>query len=228
MKILVAEDDPIIRDSLCELLNSWGYAADRAEDGATGLEMALGLDYDLLILDINMPRLDGLSLCKQIRQKPIKQPLIMMLTAKDTHLDIISGLGIGADEYIVKPFSAEVLHAQIKALLRRASTEPQLKWQWGKLELLADSHQARWTQAEIKLTSKEHLILEQLLKAQGRNCSKESLLNAGWSWSEAPGEETVKTHVKNLRSKLGKYGAPADLIETVYGVGFRMNPIHAN
>jgi DNA-binding response OmpR family regulator len=228
VKILVVEDDAIIRESLCELLDNWGYAADGAGDGVTGLDMALGFNYDLLILDLNMPMLDGLSVCRQIRQKLIKQPLIMLLTARDTHLDIISGLGVGADEYIVKPFAAEVLHAQIKALLRRAAADPQSRWQWGKLELLADGHKASWNQVEIKLTGKEHLILEQLLKAQGGSCSKDSLLNAGWSWSEVPGEETVKTHVKNLRCKLSKHGAPVDLIETVYGIGFRMNPMHAS
>ena len=227
LKVLVAEDDPTIRNSLCELLASWGYACDKAEDGAAALELALCLDYDLLILDINMPRLDGIELCRRLRQQPIKQPLILMLTARDTNLDVIAGLGAGADEYIVKPFAADVLHAHVKALLRRSSTAPHIKLQWGKLELAVDGHQATWNQVDLKLTVKEHLILEQLLKAQGQSCSKDCLLNAGWSWSEVPGEETVKTHVKNLRSKLTKSGAPVDLIETVYGVGFRMNPLHA-
>ena len=227
LKVLVAEDDPTIRNALCELLVSWGYACDKAEDGVTALELALGLDYDLLILDVNMPRLDGIELCRRLRQQLIKQPLILMLTARDTNLDVITGLGAGADEYIVKPFDADVLHAHVQALLRRASTVPHVKWQWGKLELAVDGRQASWNQIDLKLTLKEHLILEQLLKAQGQSCSKDRLLNAGWSWSEVPGEETVKTHVKNLRNKLTHSGAPVDLIETVYGVGFRMNPLHA-
>jgi len=228
MKILVVEDDKIIRESLLEMLGAWGYACDGAENGLIGWEMSQQLAYDLVILDLNLPKLNGLEVCKRMRQQFKTQPLVLMLTARDSNLDKVSGLEQGADEYLIKPFDANVLHAHLKALLRRASRTLQTEWQWGKLKVGADGHSASFYGHGLKLTAKEHLILETLIKAQGQSCSKEKILDSAWAWSDSPGEESIKTHVKNLRAKLSRLRAPVDLIETVYGIGFRLNPLHAN
>lgn len=227
MKILVVEDDPVIRQSLVELVSHWGYVADEAENGELAWEMLRAQDYDLVLLDLNLPKVDGLELCRRLRNSRLAQPLVLMLTARDTTSDNVRGLDDGADDYLVKPFEPVLLKARIQALLRRAGRPLHDFWQWGDLRLDGDGRAASFGGADLRLTPKEHLILEELLKAGGRACSKDSLIRAAWGWAETPGEESVKAHVKNLRAKLGACGAPADLIETVYGVGFRLNSNYA-
>lgn len=227
MKILLVEDDPLILDLLRELMELWGFISDEATDGEAALEMAQEVDYDLLLLDLNLPRVDGLTVCRRLRQMLERQPLILMLTARDTKGEKMLGLEEGADDYMVKPFDPQMLHVRIKALLRRVERPLHTGWQWGRLHLERDSHGADYDGRELKLTAKEYLILEALMQAGGRTCSKGRLLHAAWSWADCPGEESLKTHVKNLRAKLMALDAPADLLETVYGVGFRLNPAHS-
>lgn len=227
MKLLIVEDDPVIRQSLCELASHWGYASDEADNGEMAWEMLQVQSYDLVLLDLNLPKLDGMEVCKRLRRKKGLQPMVLMLTARDTTLDNIQGLEKGADDYVVKPFDPSLLKARIQALLRRAERPLSDTWQWGLLVLEADGRTARYGGNDLHLTPKEHLILEELLKACGRTCSKEFLLQVAWGWADTPGDESVKTHVKNLRAKLASGGAPADLIETVYGVGFRLNANYA-
>jgi len=227
MKILVVEDDPLILQALGELVETWGHACDVAADGELAWDLARLVSYDLVVLDLNLPKLDGLTLCRRLRTQLEKQPLILMLTARDTNLDRVVGLDDGADDYMVKPFDPDELRARIKALLRRADRPLLTVWQWGGLEVDRDGHGARYGGRQLRLTAKEHLILENLMQAAGGTCSKDRILSAAWSWTDAPGEESVKTHVKNLRAKLATAGAPVDLLETVYGVGFRLNPNHA-
>lgn len=121
MKILVVEDDPLIRRSLCELVEAWGYACDDAADGLVAWELLQACPYDLVLLDLNLPGLDGLSLCRRLRAAGGHQPLLLMLTSRDTNLDHVVGLDQGADEYMVKPFDPDLLRANVRALLRRAS-----------------------------------------------------------------------------------------------------------
>ena len=189
--------------------------------------MLCAQEYDLVILDLNLPKLDGLEVCRRLRKKQGSQCLILMLTARDTTHESIQGLEEGADDYLVKPFDPSLLRARIQALLRRATRPLNQTWQWGELKLQADGRAAFYREKDLHLTPKEHLILEELMKASGRTCSKEFLLQAAWGWADTPGDESVKTHVKNLRAKLTKRGAPADLIETVYGLGFRLNRNYA-
>lgn len=228
MKILIVEDDPLILELLREMVELWGYVSDEATDGETALEMAKQISYDLLLLDLNLPKLDGMTVCRRLRQSLERQPLILMLTARDTKFDKMAGLEEGADDYMVKPFDPEMLHVRVKALLRRVDRPLQAGWHWGQLHLERDSHGADYAGLELKLTAKEYLILEALMQADGRTCSKDRLLQAAWGWAEIPGEESLKTHIKNLRAKLMALGAPADLLETVYGVGFRLNPCHTS
>lgn len=227
LKVLIVEDEPVIRQSLCELVSHWGYVSDEAEDGELALELLQAHSYDLVLLDLNLPKVDGMTLCRKLRQKTGPQPLVLMLTARDAMADNIRGLEEGADDYVVKPFDPALLKARVQALLRRAVRPLNDSLEWGALLLDRDGRTAVYGSEDLHLTPKEHLILEELIKAGGRACSKDFLIQAAWGWAESPGEESVKTHVKNLRSKLAALGAPGDLIETVYGVGFRLNKNYA-
>jgi DNA-binding response OmpR family regulator len=227
MKILVAEDDPLILTSLREMVEAWGHACDEASDGLVAWELLQACPYDLVLLDLNLPGLDGLTLCRRLRQAGGHQPLLLMLTARDTNRDRVVGLDQGADDYMVKPFDPDVLRARVQALLRRAHRPLTATLHWGALELDRDGHGARFGVRDLNLTAMEHRLLEALLEAAGATCSKHRLLEACWNWSDSPGVECLKTHVKNLRAKLGAAGAPPDLVETVYGVGFRLHPARA-
>ena len=227
MKVLVVEDAPIIRDALTELLQHWGLVVETCADGKQALDLLLHTPFDLVILDLSLPGIDGLEVCSRLRQSKVAQPLVLMLTARDTLNDNIIGLEQGADDYLVKPFEPALLKARIQALLRRASRPIKEEWKWGPLQIAFDGRTASYADQDLRLTPKEHGLLESLLKAAGRTCSKDQLIEASWTWAETPGDESVKTHVKNIRAKLASAGAPPDLIETVYGVGFRLNPNHA-
>jgi DNA-binding response OmpR family regulator len=227
MKILVVEDDPLILTSLREMVEAWGYACDEAADGQLAWELLRACPYDLVLLDLNLPGIDGLTLCRRLRQSGGHQPLLLMLTARDTNRDKVVGLDQGADDYMVKPFDPDLLRARIQALLRRADRPLTATLHWGPLLLERDGHAARYGERELALTATEHRLLEALLQAAGATCSKERLLQACWNWSDSPGTDSLKTHVKNLRAKLVAAGAPADLVDTVYGVGFRLHPGHA-
>lgn len=227
MKTLVIEDNKMIRDSLCEMLAHWGYLVESASDGHLGWELLQWGSYDLVVLDLNLPGLDGMEICRRLRNQPGSQPLVLMLTARDTVTDNVKGLEIGADDYLVKPFDPALLKARIHALLRRVNRPLQDQWNWGLLTLQSDGATASYGGKELQLTPKEHLILEDLLKAGGRVRSKEQLIRAAWNDLDAPGDDSIKTHIKNLRAKLSRVGAPSDLIETAYGVGFQMNGDYA-
>lgn len=227
MKILVVEDDPLIRRALRELVEAWGYACDDAANGMVGWDLLQRCTYDLVLLDLNLPGLDGLSICRRLRAADGHQPLVLMLTARDTNLDKVVGLDQGADEYMVKPFDPDLLRASVQALLRRACRPLTQTLLWGALQLERDGRGARYGSAELTLTATEHRLLEALIQAGGATCSKDKLLSACWNWDEAPCSDSLKSHVKNLRAKLIAAGAPPDLVETVYGVGFRMHPSHA-
>ena len=227
MKVLVVEDAPIIRNSLVEFLQHWGLVTEACTDGKTALDLLISTHFDLVLLDLNLPGIDGIEVCKRLRQSKVEQPLVLMLTARDSVDDNIIGLEEGADDYLVKPFEPALLKARIQALLRRATRPIQQEWSWGPLRLILDGRTANYAEVDLRLTPKEHGLLETLLKAAGRTCSKDQLIEAAWAWSDVPGDESVKTHVKNIRSKLKNCGAPPDLIETVYGIGFRMNRNYA-
>ena len=227
MKVLIVEDDPVIRDALKELLLHWGLVPEACADGKQALNLLEAGHFDLVLLDLNLPGLDGLEVCRQLRRLPVHQPLVLMLTARDSLDDNVLGLEQGADDYLVKPFEPALLKARIQALLRRAARPLRDDWSWGELQLSLDGRTASFNSQDLQLTPKEHALVEALLRAGGRTCSKEQLIEAAWAWADVPGDESVKTHVKNIRAKLSQAGAPPDLIETVYGVGFRLNASHA-
>jgi two-component system OmpR family response regulator len=224
VKLLVVEDDTDLREALLLLLGQWGYALASAADGPTALDLAVREAIDLVLLDVSLPGCDGLEVCRQLRQRPGHQPLILLLTARDGSSDKVLGYELGADDYVVKPFDPPVLRARLQALLRRRDRPLSQELTWGPLRLVPGQTWLDLAGKPLELTRKEALLLETLLRAQGQSCSKGQLLDASADGRRDVGEDTIKAHVRNLRSKLMAAGAAPDLIETVYGIGYRLNP----
>ncbi len=225
MKVLLVEDDPLINQELQRLTRRWGYVCDLATDGRMALDMLEATWYDLIILDVNLPGANGFRIAAAVREKrDEKQPLILMLTARGDKQDELTGLECGADDYLVKPFDLDILRMRIRALLRRQEKSVVVEGQrWGDLNVNSEQMKASYGGETLPLTPKEMLLLEALIRANGQACSKPNLIDAAWHLEDAPSEENIRTHLKNLRMKLNRAGAPSDMVETVYGVGVRMN-----
>lgn len=220
MRILIVEDDERIADALAEALVDQHYVVDIAKDGQVGWEFVKAFPYDLILLDVMLPKLNGMKLCQQLRQNAYSMP-ILMLTARDTSTDKVMGLDAGADDYVVKPFDLQELMARIRALLRRGVTILPPVLEWGNLRLDPSICTVTYNRHPLHLTPKEYQIIELFLHNTHRVFSRSELLAHLWSFEEPPGEETVKVHIRGLRQKLKLAGA-ADLIETVYGLGYRL------
>jgi len=223
MRILLVEDDKKLAASLTEALSMQRYAADCVGDGEAGWAQAQALTYDLILLDITLPKLDGLQLCQRLRDHGFTGP-ILMLTARDTSLDKVVGLDSGADAYMVKPFNLQELLAQIRALLRRGQSGTAGVLCWGELSLDPSSYEVMYGRNPIRLTPKEFALMEAFLRYGKRVLSRAAILEQVWTFEEVPEEDTLKTYIKNLRAKLKAAGAPKDFIETVHGVGYRLKP----
>lgn len=221
MKILLVEDDELVAEALKDALTAQHYLVEVAADGKEGWELAEAFEYDLILLDWMLPKLDGLTFCKQRRQMGDRTP-IMLLTAQDTSTKKVMGLDAGADDYIVKPFDWQELSARIRALLRRGSSTPTPILEWGLLSLDPSNCQVTYDQQTLHLTAKEYSLLELFLRNPQRIYSQSALLDHLWSFADPPSENTVRAHIKSLRQKLKKAGATGDLIETVYGLGYRL------
>lgn len=223
MRILVVEDDGITAEALANLLGDQNYAVDVAQTHPDAVELVEAFQYDLVLLDVQIPQGDGISLCRQLRSQGQTMP-ILMLTARDSGHDKAMGLDAGADDYVVKPFHPEELSARVRALLRRGSGVTQPVLEWAGLQLNPSSCEASYNGQLLTLTPKEYALLELFLRNNRRVFSCGVILEQIWTFEEMPGEEAVRTHIKGLRQKLKKKGAPADLIETVYGIGYRLKP----
>jgi two-component system, OmpR family, response regulator len=221
MKILLAEDDCRIAQSLTEALSKEHYIVDRASDGQEGLEFVQVGDYNLLLLDITLPKMDGISLCNKVRSQGFRMP-IMLLTARDTAGDKVAGLDAGADDYVVKPYNLQELSARIRALLRRGNNPLSAIMEWGNLRLDPNLHQANYGEQLLSLTPKEYYLLELLVRSGRRVLSRNQILDNLWSFDEAPTEDAVKALVKRLRQKLKKAGASDDFVVTAYGFGYHL------
>ena len=221
MKILVVEDDEIISDAIVEYLSDQHYAVEAAYDGKSAWDLLEVFTYDLILLDVMLPEMDGITLCRKLRNQGMDIP-ILMLTARDTLDNKIEGLDAGADDYLVKPFELEELSARIRALLRRggATTAPILTW--GKLSLDPSTCEVFFDEKELALSPKEYKLLEFFLRNGRRVFSRAQILEHLWSFEQVPEEATVKAHIRGLRQKLESVGAPSNLIETVYGLGYRL------
>jgi DNA-binding response OmpR family regulator len=222
MKILVIDDDLMTVQALSAVLTHQNYAVETASDGTAGWELIEAYDYDLILLDMILPDIDGVSLCRQIRAKGLQMP-ILLLTGLDSGHDKALGLDAGADDYVVKPFVEEELVARVRALLRRAGGISQPTLQWRGLTLDPSNCEVSYGSKLLNLTPKEYGLLELFLRNSRRVFSCGMILEHLWAFKEMPGEDAVRTHIKGLRQKLKSAGAPIDLLETVYGIGYRLN-----
>jgi two-component system, OmpR family, response regulator QseB len=222
MRILLVEDDDRIAKPLVEALRHQNHSIDWAKDGIEGWDCAIAVPYDLILLDIMLPRLDGITLCQRLRGEG-NQALILMLTARDTTTDKVVGLDAGADDYLVKPFKLDELAARIRALSRRSREAKPLIFKHGQLELDPGACTVAYRNQPVSLTPKEYRILECLMRTPTHVFSRAALLDKLWELDQVSGEETIKTHITNLRRKLKVVGCPEDIVETVYGIGYRLN-----
>jgi diguanylate cyclase (GGDEF)-like protein len=222
MKILLVEDDEAIARLLSETLSADNYTVDVAADGETGWELIERWEYDILALDIEVPGLDGLSLCRRVRQKGYRMS-ILMLTARDSNEAIITGLDAGADDYITKPFNLSLLLARVRVLSRRGYPPlAVLSLTRGALSLNTVSRAVTYHDREIELRRKEYQLLELFLRHPERVFSRDAILDLIWTNEDAPTEGAVTNLIKDLRQRLKKAGIKEEIIETVYGSGYRM------
>lgn len=221
MRILLVEDDDRIAQPLAEDLRHQHYIVDLAQDGVAGWELAQSAIYDLILLDLMLPRLDGITLCKRLRANGCKA-VILMLTARDTTSDKVVGLDAGADDYLVKPFEVEELAARIRALSRRSPELHPPVLTYEKLQLDPSTKVVTYAGKPVSITPKEYMILEVFLKNPTRIFNRSDLLDKILEFEKDSGEETIKTHLTNLRRKLKAAGSKSELIETVYGMGYRL------
>ncbi|WP_448572935.1 response regulator [Trichothermofontia sp.] len=227
MKILIVEDDISIAKTLQLLFSTCNYAVDLAFDGDTGLQMADIYEYDLFLLDVLLPKLDGISLCKYLRSKGCQSP-ILLLTGQDGAKEKAIALNTGADDYVVKPFDPEELIARVQALLRRSGPTNQAILSWGQLSVDPVARTVAYKTRLLLVSPKEYAILEVLLRKPQQVLSASAILDHAWTSLDAPGEDVVRSHIKELRRKLTAAGAPKDFIKTVYKVGYRLNPLYSS
>ena len=224
MKILIVEDDQYVASSLNLVLAHQNYVVEIASDGEEAWGFIKLFDYDLIILDISLPLLDGISLCRQMRAEGLQTP-IMLLTGLNCPHEKAVGLDAGADDYMVKPFDEEELTARIRALLRRGKIKSLPILKWGSLKLDPISYKVTYSKQILALTPKEYALLELFLRNTHNVFSCNMILDHLWSYEDAPTEEAVRTHIIGLRMKLKAVGASPNIIETVYGIGYRLNPM---
>ena len=221
MRLLLVDDDQHTTELLEEVLTDQHYVVDVAADGQEAWDFVKSFNYDLLLLDVTLPKLDGINLCHQLRSQKYQMP-ILMLTARDSTQDQVAGLDAGADDYVSKPYKLQALLARIRALLRRGnpSLPPVLKWE--KLCLDPNTCEVIYGGKPLKLTPKEYRLLELFLRHGCRVLSRSEIIDNLWSFEDPPEEDAVKALIKRLRQKLKGVGAVHDFIETVYGLGYRL------
>ncbi len=222
VRILLVEDDERIAQPLAEDLFHQHYIVDIACDGTQGWLFATTVDYDLLVLDVMLPGIDGFTLCRRLRQDGFEEP-ILLITALDRTTDRVEGLDSGADDYLIKPFSLEEMGARIRALLRRNGPTRGHVLSFAKLTLDSTTMQAHYAGSPLHLTPREFRLLECFLRHPEQTFSRESLLERLWDTSAIGGEDVVKTLVMRLRRKLQDVGAPTNLVRTVHGFGYRLD-----
>jgi len=222
MKILLVEDDQSLGEMLSLSLTSNHYTVDLAADGEVGIELACLWKYDLVILDLHLPKLDGLSVCRQLRSKGLVVP-ILILTSQNSNQEVATGLDAGADDYLVKPFNLDELLARIRALLRRGNTEttsPVLVW--GNLCLDPSIAQVTYLDRIVAARPKEYVLLELLLRCPHQIFSRDAIIDRLWTADDCPTKHAVTNLIKDLRHRLNDAGMTEELIETVYGIGYRV------
>jgi two-component system OmpR family response regulator len=220
-RILIADDEPNIREVISFALERGGYATATARNGIEALQQVRRGPVDLVILDIGMPEMDGLEVCRQLR-KTSDVP-ILFLSAHDEEIDRVLGLEIGGDDYVTKPFSARELVARVNVILKRArnGTRPPPELAYGKLRLDSARHAVWYDKTPVSLTALEFEILSTLLGRPEVVFSREQIMEAAYGAGTYVSDRTIDSHIRNLRAKFAEAGCGA-VIETVHGVGFRL------
>ena len=221
-KILIVEDEPAMVAGLRDNFEFEGYEVITAGDGVAGLELALKDSPDLVILDVMMPRMSGLDVCKQLKAKRPSIPVIM-LTARGQEVDKVVGLELGADDYVTKPFSIRELLARVKAVLRRSQPSPkeQERYSFGDVEVDVRSCQVSRQGKQLEFSSKEFELLKYFLVHQGETLSRDRLLEDVWGYDHFPTTRTVDTHIVRLRQKIESKPEDPHFILTVHGTGYK-------
>lgn len=222
MRVLVVEDEPAISSAIRSILEAAGHAVDVADDGPGALDWAGTYPYDLVILDVILPGMNGVAVCRALRAQGSKTP-ILMLTALDAIEDRVTGLDAGADDYLAKPFAAAELLARVRALRRRGVGEATPLLRVGDLELDPAAREVRRAGKGIRLTSKEFALLEVLARHPGQVFPQDRLIEAVWDADFAAESNIVEVYIRSLRRKVDG-GRRDGLIETVRGAGYRLRP----
>lgn len=222
-RILVVDDEPSITEFVGYALKKEGFQPDVVDNGEDALAMAQENDYDLFVLDIMLPGMDGYELCRRLRTKTSAP--VLFLSARDTELDKVVGLEIGGDDYLAKPFGVRELIARVRALLRRSQgnelTPNSHAITASGITLDEDAHTATGPAGDIDLTPREFELMADLMKNAGKVVSREELLRDAWGWEYLTETKTVDTHIKRLRDKIEQAGYDPGLVETVRGYGYR-------
>jgi DNA-binding response OmpR family regulator len=221
--ILVIDDDDSLRDTICLMLEKEGFKAVQVADGAAGLEQASALKPNLILVDLRMPRLSGVEVCKRIRASGSRVPVIV-LSAVGDEIDKVLLLEIGADDYVVKPFGTRELLARIRALLRRTSAEPASALSFSDVEVDLDQRTVRRGQDEVRMTRAEFNLLAFFVQNPGKALARDVILNSVWGYDSFPNTRTVDAHVVRLRQKLEPDPETPRHFLTMHGVGYRFLP----
>lgn len=223
--ILIVEDEPNMRLGLKDNLEFEGYSVDLAEDGAEGLDKILKTSYDLIIMDVMMPKMSGLDACKKAREAGIEAP-ILLLTAKSEEIDKVIGLELGADDYVTKPFSLRELLARIKAILRRVTLKKEptktTETKVGRLTVNFDTYTSHDQNGQVRMSHKEYAILQYLLSRKNETVSRYDLLEKVWGYEESPTTRTVDNFIVKLRQKVESDPNDPRIILTVHGTGYKL------
>lgn len=222
MRILVVEDDPGILDFVVRGLSEAGYAVDVAADGNAGLSTALAADFDLILLDIVLPGMDGITILRHLRSRNKKMP-ILLLTSRSAIDDRVKGLDAGADDYLVKPFAFSELLARVRALLRRPASAVDAIVKIGSLELDAAAHEVRRNGEPLLLSAREYSILEYFMRNAGRTLTRNQIEEHVWDFDSSLGSNVVDVYIGYLRRKIDTTEQES-FIRTVRGVGYRFVP----
>jgi two-component system, OmpR family, alkaline phosphatase synthesis response regulator PhoP len=228
-KVLVVDDEQSIVTLLQYNLQQAGFEVITANDGEEGMNKAVNERPDLMILDLMLPKLDGIEVCKQLRQKKVMTP-ILMLTAKDDEFDKVLGLELGADDYMTKPFSPREVVARVKAILRRTQFQNEQekkeenieKMVIGHLEILPEHYEAYFNRERLELTPKEFELLLYLAQHKGRVLTRDQLLSAVWNYDFAGDTRIVDVHISHLREKIEKNTKKPLYIKTIRGLGYKL------
>jgi two-component system OmpR family response regulator len=222
-RVLIVDDDPAIREVLRFALDRAGFGVVEAVDGRSALERFAEASPDLVVLDVLLPGLDGLDVCRELKRR--SSVPILFLSSKDDEVDRVVGLEIGGDDYLVKPFSPRELVARVKVLLRRAAAPeppagegPLLRH--GRLTLDLDRARAAWDDREVALTATEFAILRTLLRRPGKVYSRDNLMDGAYGIGKVVSDRTIDSHVRRLRAKFAALGA--DPVETLHGFGYKL------